>query len=112
MVKKSIGIEAKAPKGKCEDSNCPWHGQLSLRGKVFTGTVASDKGMKTVVVRWEYAHFFAKYDRYERRNSTVMAHNPECIDAKEGDIVRIAECRPISKAKTFSVIEIVKGASK
>jgi small subunit ribosomal protein S17 len=42
------------------------------------------------------------------RRTRVKAHNPESIDAKEGDTVRIAETRPLSKTKNFVVIEIVK----
>jgi small subunit ribosomal protein S17 len=68
---------------------------------------------KTAVVKWDHVHFIPKYERYERRHTRVSAYNPKCIDAKKGDIVRIAETRPISKTKSFCVIEIVKkGESK
>lgn len=107
MVKKSIGIEAKKPQKECNDSKCPWHGKLSLRGRIFTGIVTSDKAPRTAVVRWDYNYFLKKYQRYERRHSRVVAHNPECIAAKKGDTVRIMECRPISKTKTFAVIEVL-----
>jgi len=111
MVKqklRKIGIEASPPEKKCQDVKCPWHGSLSLRGRVFVGEVVSDKAKKTVVVRWNYTHFIPKYDRYERRNTKVAAYNPDCIDAKKGDFVKIVECRPLSKTKTFVVIEKVK----
>ena len=111
MVKqktRNIGIEAIPPKKICQDIRCPWHGSLSLRGRIFVGEVVSDKAKKTVVVRWNYNHFIPKYDRYERRNTKVAAYNPDCIDAKKGDVVKIVECRPLSKTKTFVVIEKVK----
>ena len=111
MVKqksKNIGIEAKPPERKCQDVKCPWHGSLSLRGRIFIGEIVSDKAKKTVIVRWNYTQFIPKYDRYERRNTKVAAYNPDCIDAKKGDIVKIVECRPLSKTKTFVVIEKVK----
>ena len=111
MVKqktRNIGIEANPPERKCQDVKCPWHGSLSLRGRIFVGEVVSDKAKKTVVVRWNYTHFIPKYDRYERRNTKVAAYNPDCIDAKKGDFVKIVECRPLSKTKTFVVIEKVK----
>ena len=111
MVKqkvRNIGIEANPPEKKCQDVKCPWHGSLSLRGRIFVGEVVSDKAKKTVVVRWNYTHFIPKYDRYERRNTKVAAYNPDCIDAKKGDVVKIVECRPLSKTKTFVVIEKVK----
>lgn len=80
---------------------------ISLRGKTFVGTVVSAKASKTVTVAWERRKFVPKYERYERRRSKVAAHNPENINAKEGDMVRIMECRPISKTKHFVVTEIV-----
>lgn len=108
MVKKSIGIEAKKPEKECNDEKCPWHGKLALRGRVFVGTVASTKPHKTAIVRWNYHYFLKKYERYEKRNTRIVAYNPECIDAKKGDTVKIAECRPISKTKAFAVIEVLK----
>ena len=81
---------------------------ISLRGRVFTGEVISDKMMKTVVVSWPRLIYVPKYERYEKRRSVVSAHNPLSINAKKGDIVRIAECRPISKTKKFIVFEKVE----
>ncbi|MEM5778517.1 MAG: 30S ribosomal protein S17 [Candidatus Aenigmatarchaeota archaeon] len=105
---KNIGIEAKQPEKICNDEKCPWHGHLKLRGRVFVGEVVSDKAKKSVVVRWDYVNYIPKYERYERRNTKVMAYNPECINAKKGDIVKITECRPLSKTKSFCVVEILK----
>ena len=107
MVKKSIGIEAKKPEKSCSDKNCPWHGTLSLRKKTFVGEIVRDKGSKTAIVKWGYNYFITKYDRSERRHSSAAAHNPECINAKKGSIVKIVECRPISKTKKFAVVEII-----
>ena len=105
---RNIGIEAKPPTGVCVDGKCPWHGQLSLRGRVFEGEVVSSMATKTVVVRWEHTRYITKYERFERRHTRVSAYNPDCISAKKGDFVRIAETRPLSKTKSFCVIEIVK----
>ena len=107
MVKKTIGIEAQKPKEKCSDRNCPWHSTLSLRGRVLQGTVIRDKAPLTVIVEWGFTRYVTKYERYERRHSSVAAHNPPCINAKAGDVVKIAECRPLSKTKSFAVIEKV-----
>jgi len=107
-ARKNIGINAKPPEETCNDSKCPWHGKLSVRGRVFTGEVVSDKAPKTVVVKWGYHHLIPKYERFERRHSSVVAYNPECINAKKGDVVRISECRPLSKTKSFVVIEVIK----
>ena len=108
MVKKNIGIEAKRPEKECTDEKYPWHGKLSLRGRVFTGTVTSSKSAKTAIVKWHYNYFLKKYERYERRHTSVVAYNPDCIKAKKGDFVKIAECKPISKTKSFAVIEVLK----
>ena len=102
---KNIGIPVKPPKTECEDPKCPFHGNLPVRTKVLEGKVVSAKMKYTVVVQRDYLHYIPKYMRYERRRSRIPAHNPPCINAKEGDRVRIAECRPISKTVSFVVIE-------
>ncbi|MFH1445399.1 MAG: 30S ribosomal protein S17 [Nanoarchaeota archaeon] len=107
-MKKSIGVRLEPPKETCNDSHCAWHGQLAVRGKVFSGVVKSDKTKNTSVVEWKYHKKIQKYDRYERRKSRVTAHKPDCMKAKEGDRVVIAECRPLSKTKHFVVVAVVK----
>ena len=67
--------------------------------------MVSAKMDKTVVVRRDYLHYAPKYKRYERRHGHVPAHNPPCLEAKEGDHVKIAECRPLSKTVSFVVVE-------
>lgn len=102
---RDIGIDVEAPSDSCTDDNCPFHGTLPVRGRTFEGDVVSDDMEDTVTVKWEYAEEDQKYERYERRNTKVAAHNPPCIDAAEGDKVVIAECRPLSKTKSFVVVE-------
>jgi small subunit ribosomal protein S17 len=93
------------PKKSCDDKNCPFHGELSVRGRVLEGSVVSAKMDKTVVVRRDYLHYVPKYKRYERRHGHVPAHSPPCLEVKEGDRVKIAECRPLSKTVSFVVVE-------
>lgn len=100
-----MALSIKKPKKTCNDQNCPFHGKLSIRGRVMEGAVISAKMDKTVVVRRDYLNYVPKYKRYERRHSHISAHSPPCIDAKEGDWVKIAECRPISKTVSFVVVE-------
>ncbi len=103
---KNIGIgTASLPKENCSDRNCPFHGSLKCRGSTFVGTVISTKMHKTVVVGWARTHYLPKYERYEKRRTKIKAHNPPCVNAKDGDIVKIMECRPLSKTKNFVVIE-------
>ena len=102
---RKIGILAEEPKQKCKDSKCPFHGYLSVRGRQFTATVISTKMRKTSVVEFDRLNFLPKYERYEKRRTRLKVHNPECINAKDGDIVNIVECRPLSKTKNFVVVE-------
>ena len=95
----------KKPKKSCRDKDCPFHGELSIRGRILEGSVVSAKMDKTVVVRRDYLHYTPKYKRYERRHGHVPAHNPPCLEVKEGDRVKIAECRPLSKTVSFVVVE-------
>src|SRR5512132_2847586 len=62
------------------------------------GVVASDKGDKTIKVVVAYQTRHEKYGKYLKRRTVLHAHD-EKNDAKEGDTVEIAECRPISKTK-------------
>lgn len=104
----SIGIEVKEPEEECDDKHCPFHGELSVRGSTFTGTVESTKMQKSATVRWEYSESVPKYERRERRNTKITVHVPECLDVEEGDQVKVVETRPISKTKSAVVVEIAE----
>jgi small subunit ribosomal protein S17 len=105
----AIGLNVTEPEGTCSDENCPFHGNLSVRGQVLEGEVASTDMEKTVVVEREYDVFVPKYDRYMKRRSRVPAHAPECFDVSVGDTVSIAETRPLSKTKSHAVVEVTEG---
>lgn len=92
------------PETICSDENCPYHGRLSVRGKVLKGKVVNDKMQRVVSVEVDYLHFISKYKRYERRKSKIHAYNPSCIKAAKGDFVQIAECRPINKTTSFVIV--------
>ena len=102
---KNIGIEVKAPKETCEDKKCPFHGNIKLRGRTFTGVIVAKDTHKTATVQWSYKVSVPKYERTEARRTKVHAHNPSCINANVGDVVKIAETRPLSKTKNFVIIE-------
>ena len=74
--------------------------------RVLTGTVVSDKGDKTVVVRVERKVKHPLYGKIIRRSKTYHAHD-EGNEYREGETVRIEETAPISKLKTWKVIERV-----
>ena len=102
---RNIGLNVKAPTESCTDKNCPFHGNLPVRGQIITGVVSSVKMQDSVLVKREYTHHIPKYERYEKRTSTYSAHCPPCIKVNTGDQVRIAECRPLSKTISFVTIE-------
>lgn len=70
------------------------------------GKVVSSKSIKTVIVEIIRFGFHPLYGKRVRKNSRLAAHNE--MEAKEGDLVRIQECRPVSKTKAWKVIEILK----
>ncbi len=104
MQKEILGV--KAPKKKCNDKNCPFHGNIKVRGRLLVGIVKSAKAKKTVTVIIKRKKLVPKYERYKDVTTKIHAHNPECISAKEGDVVIIGETRPISKTKNFVVLGI------
>lgn len=104
-----VGMGIKPPEEKCSDEKCPFHGTLSVRGRVLEGVVTSDKMSRTVTVELERMHAVPKYERYERRTYKYHAHNPPCIAARVGDRVKIMECRRLSKTKAFAVVEKLGG---
>lgn len=109
---RDIGIDVAPPEKTCNDEKCPFHGHLKVRGRIFEGIVISAKRKATVTVRRDYLRYLKKYERYEKRSSKLHAHNPSCINAREGDFVKIAETRPLSKTKNFVVVEVIKRGEK
>ena len=74
--------------------------------RVLTGTIVSDKGDKTVVVNVERKVKHPLYGKIIRRTKKYHAHD-EGNEFKAGETVRIEETAPISKLKTWKVIERV-----
>ncbi|HET7149336.1 MAG TPA: 30S ribosomal protein S17 [Candidatus Nitrosopolaris sp.] len=106
---RNIGIAVTPPEKTCADILCPFHGRLSVRGKLLSGIVVSAKAKNMIVVSREFPHQVSKYQRYERSRSRLHAYLPECIEVTEGDEISIAECRPLSKTVSFVVIKGSKG---
>ena len=101
---RDIGIDIAPPGKECQDENCPFHGSLSVRGIILDVQVVNKKMDKTVVVMRERRHKIEKYQRYEKRSSRYLAHLPPCMEVQVGEMVKIMECRPISKGTTMVVI--------
>ena len=79
--------------------------------KQMVGRVVSTKMEKTAVVEVETSKQHRLYKKIIRSSQKYLAHDEEQV-CKEGDVVRIIECRPLSRRKRWSVVEVVqsKGA--
>ena len=74
-----------------------------------TGRVVSNKADKTVTVLLERQVKHPLYGKYIKRSTKVRAHDEE-NSCGEGDLVTISECRPLSKTKSWRVVEILERA--
>ena len=106
---RNIGIDVKPPTKSCNDIFCPFHGSLSIRGRILEGKAVGIKARNMAIVEREYLHYVKKYMRYEKRRSRIHAHVPPCLGVGEGDSVKVAECRPLAKTVSFVVIERLGG---
>ena len=105
---RNIGISVTPPQRECDDSDCPFHSNLSVRGRILEGTVVSDDMKETIIIRRDYNQYISKYMRYLRKHTRIPAHISPCIEVKKGDRVKIMECRPLSKSVSFVVIEKIE----
>ena len=105
---RNIGLPVKESKKKIEENekNNPFNGTLSIRGKIFEGTVINAKANGTVVIQKESPIYFKKFKRFGRSKNKIHAHVPSNINVEEGDYVIAAECRPISKSVSFVIVEV------
>jgi small subunit ribosomal protein S17 len=78
--------------------------------RTVIGRVVSDKMDKTVSVAIERLIKHPVYGKYIRRTSKVLAHDA-ANECKAGDRVAISECRPVSKNKSWAVVNIIERAA-
>jgi len=81
----------------------------AVNKRQLTGRVVSDKMKKTVTVLVERRMKHALYGKYITRSSKYHAHD-EASEYKQGDLVLIEECRPLSRTKAWRVIQLVEKA--
>ncbi len=79
--------------------------------RTVEGRVVSNKMNKTVTVLVERQVKHALYGKYIRRSTKLHAHD-EDNTCNEGDVVRVSECRPLSKTKNWRVVEIIARSGK
>ena len=92
--------------------NSPGAGQAAERNqrKIMRGTVVSNKMQKTVVVEISRKVRHPVYEKFVSRRTKLYAHD-ENNEAKIGDVVEIAQTRPLSKLKSWRLLRIVQKAS-
>ena len=83
--------------------------QNSQLKRTLTGKVVSDKMDKSITVLIERRVKHPKYGKFVRQSSKIHAHD-ERNECKQGDVVTIEECRPLSKTKAWRLVEIVERA--
>ena len=93
----------------CDDKNCHIHGNLKTRGRVFEGRVIR-KFHKRVTIEFERMNYVRKYERYKKSKTKIHARLPVCMEDEIniGDLIKVQECRPLSKMIHFVVIEKIK----
>ena len=77
--------------------------------RTLTGTIVSNKMQKTISVSVERLVKHAKYGKYVRRTTKLLAHD-ENGEGREGDVVDIAECRRLSSRKAWRLVRVGKRA--
>ena len=115
MAKKEKKIEMKEESkvavetGKCSDRQCPEHGTLATRGRIFEGTVTK-KHQRRIAIEFERTVYIKKYERYMKKKTRLHARLPSCKEASVnvGDYVQIQECRPLSKIIHFAYIKKIR----
>jgi small subunit ribosomal protein S17 len=79
--------------------------------RTITGRVVSNKMDKTITVLVERVVKHPVYGKYIKRSSKMLAHD-ELNVCQEGDVVSITSCRPLSKNKTFKLVQVLDCANK
>ncbi len=79
--------------------------------RASTGVVTSSKADKTITVRIERRLKHPVYGKFMRRSTRIAAHD-ERNECQEGDVVTIVESRPVSKTKSWRLLDIVERASE
>jgi small subunit ribosomal protein S17 len=97
----------------CEDRDCHVHGNLKTRGRIFKGTVIR-KFHKRIVIEFERMIYVRKYERYAKSKTKIHARLPTCMEKaiNVGDLIKVQECRPLSKIIHFVVIEKIKSGEE
>ena len=100
-------------KDSCADAQCPIHGSLKSRGRIFKGYVIK-KFPRRIVIELERIVPIRKYERYTKKKTKLHARMPLCKEGEVniGDYVIVQECRPLSKLIHFVYLREIKEAER
>jgi small subunit ribosomal protein S17 len=92
--------------------NAKEEGKVEVKkpSRALTGKVVSNKMDKTIAVEIERLIKHERYGKYIRRTTKLLAHD-ENKEAREGDTVSIAPCRPLSRRKSYKLVSVIEKAS-
>ena len=79
--------------------------------KILTGVVVSNSGKKSVKIVLNYKIKHPKYGKYIKQRTKIGVHD-EHNQSGVGDVIEIAECRPLSKTKSWRLVKVVKKADQ
>ena len=93
----------------CADMQCPFHGSLKVRGRMFKGYIVK-KFNKRAVIEFERIVYVKKYERYTKKKTRIHARLAKCMEnqVKVGDYVLAGECRPLSKLIHFVLLSKIR----
>lgn len=102
--------ETQAQEAQAQDPGAQQRRPPEAKGaRTLTGRVVSDKMHKTIAVEIERLVKHPTYGKYIRRTTKLLAHD-ESGTSKEGDVVTITPCRPMSRRKSWRLLEVVEKA--
>ena len=104
-------VEAAAPAAAAAEAVAAQPAADARGKRTLTGRVVSNKMQKTIAVEIERLVRHPTYGKYIRRTTKLLAHDQDGI-SQEGDLVVITPCRPLSRHKSWRLLEIVEKAAR
>ena len=107
----SSGSESSGSESSGSESSATASPPAGQSARTLTGQVVSNKMDKTISVSIVRTVRHPTYGKYVRRTTKLLAHD-ENNEAREGDTVSIASCRPLSRPKSWRLVAIIERASQ
>ncbi len=99
-------MEKKKVEKKAEEKNL-----VATRGRIFKGNITKKFGHRAVI-EFERTVKVPKFERFTKKKTRLHARIPQGMEVQIGDLVRVRECRPLSKIVRFVIIEKMNGETK